>query len=1126
MIRHVIYKIILVVFFLLWFSATIQAEASSAQVLDSSSACTAGSYSRYEAWIKDLPCYAVDPSTIRSLVPDGGANPRVTTDYPDPGAFTALIYSSLRDGDWEIYLTPNPWGGDLYRDRKTKNPANDLRPRLRPGHYQFLFSSDRSGNYEIYLTDWVNNDHMVQLTSNGAYDSQGAWSPDGSRIAFVSDRDGNQDIYSMLPDGTDLVRLTNDPNGDFNPYWSPDGSQIIWVRPVDQEHGILYAMDPDGSNVRALTPALRFLQHPSWSKEGDLIAFDYDSNLDGWNDLAYMNADGSNLTAVLFGSYHLDYNAGTWPMIGNYDLLYTRIRYVLYDGQLYINESCLGRYGLDYGNGGCFINSYWDFYPDTAMSDITTPETHVEALPAYTRVGNIPVTVAGYDPGFAGVFRMNLQYRYDPAGTWIDAGYTYSNPYTFMINAPIGPIYFRSRGVDKADHWENWPPGDGDTFTTVYQWQLAGRVNDNRGVGIPYAQVQTEPAYPDQIDADRFGFFHRYTPSVQISLSVDSPAYGLLPTTTLSTTTDISSTLVLPPQADLLENGTFETGLAGWNTPGGCASLDDSLKHTGSASVGLSPVDYQADVENISNTQWRSYVPEALVDQIGNLHAVWSGNKPENIVNIMYSYKPVSGSWTAPIVVNPSHTGTSQYPQIALGPDDTLHAVWMDNTSYVTTRIFYATQPVGGSWTIAVALTDAFDYYGANAYVKPEVAVDSLNTVHVVWTDMSGLWYLNKPDGSGWSAPFLLSNYGDNNQHALALAPDDSLHVVYRDFGLQVRTRSPEGVWSDPENVTGNDGFPIALAADSDANLHLIWSYSEIVYYSKWSQLTLWSPPLKLSSEAWAYDSQLAVSGLDAYVIWREINGMMYYRRTFQGEHWSTILPVPVDSTGANPSLVVNDDWIHAFWSYGDFNQSNIYHAEWDWPQRSTCSLEQVLIIPSALHRSTLALQYLFDQSSTGGKFSIAVNATQIFTLTTPSIGWQSAWFDLSDWASKTVTVTFTVENDLAQGLSRAHLDDISIGAWLTPIVTGIDPSQIDDWTSAVITVTGENFIAIPQVYFGDLLMTDVEFMDEHTLRVNLPTGLKQGVYDVWVINPAGQQGLLSRCLWVGRFVFLPFIQK
>ena len=53
--------------------------------------------------------------------------------------------------------------------------------------------------------------NVRRLTTHPAMDYWPAWSPDGKRIAFTSNRDGNYEIYVMNADGSDLRNLTRHP---------------------------------------------------------------------------------------------------------------------------------------------------------------------------------------------------------------------------------------------------------------------------------------------------------------------------------------------------------------------------------------------------------------------------------------------------------------------------------------------------------------------------------------------------------------------------------------------------------------------------------------------------------------------------------------------------------------------------------------------------------------------------------------------------------------------------------------------------------------------------------------------------------------------------------------------------
>ena len=67
-----------------------------------------------------------------------------------------------------------------------------------------------------------------------------------AQIAFVSDRDWNLEIYVMDADGDNLRRLTNSPLGETEPSWSPDGERIAFVTTRAEEG----ARDENFANLR------------------------------------------------------------------------------------------------------------------------------------------------------------------------------------------------------------------------------------------------------------------------------------------------------------------------------------------------------------------------------------------------------------------------------------------------------------------------------------------------------------------------------------------------------------------------------------------------------------------------------------------------------------------------------------------------------------------------------------------------------------------------------------------------------------------------------------------------------------------------------------------------------------
>jgi TolB protein len=63
---------------------------------------------------------------------------------------------------------------------------------------------------------------QVNLSNNRADDvSPASWSADGTKILFSSNRAGNYEIYVIKVDGSGVTRLTDNPADDFSADWQP-----------------------------------------------------------------------------------------------------------------------------------------------------------------------------------------------------------------------------------------------------------------------------------------------------------------------------------------------------------------------------------------------------------------------------------------------------------------------------------------------------------------------------------------------------------------------------------------------------------------------------------------------------------------------------------------------------------------------------------------------------------------------------------------------------------------------------------------------------------------------------------------------------------------------------------------
>jgi TolB protein len=161
-----------------------------------------------------------------------------------------------------------------------------------PDGKQILFSTNRDGNYEIYIMD-VDGQNQRRLTNDQASDHDPSMSKDG-RIVFCSDRDGTYDIFIMNETGEEVSKLFERTSSDRYPVWSPDGTQIAFSSFGGTEDSGIYIMDIEGILLAHVSGAFH---NPAWSPDGMFLAMDGEPA--GCKFEVYiMNADGTDVHAV------------------------------------------------------------------------------------------------------------------------------------------------------------------------------------------------------------------------------------------------------------------------------------------------------------------------------------------------------------------------------------------------------------------------------------------------------------------------------------------------------------------------------------------------------------------------------------------------------------------------------------------------------------------------------------------------------------------------------------------------------------------------------------------------------------------------------------------------------------
>jgi TolB protein len=199
-------------------------------------------------------------------------------------AQTKIAYISERTNDVKDLYVMDYDGNDAHAVTAYKSLV--LTPAWSPDGEKIAFTSYRRGAPDIEILSRL--DHRPYTFDRaGGTTITPAWSPDGSKIAFASSRDGaSTEIYIADWNGKNLRRLTMGKSTTNNsPVWNPKtGRQIAFVSDRNGSPQI-YVMDADGTNVRRLLEEGGHADSPSWSPDGERIAFTWQRSKTSYFDI-------------------------------------------------------------------------------------------------------------------------------------------------------------------------------------------------------------------------------------------------------------------------------------------------------------------------------------------------------------------------------------------------------------------------------------------------------------------------------------------------------------------------------------------------------------------------------------------------------------------------------------------------------------------------------------------------------------------------------------------------------------------------------------------------------------------------------------------------------------------------
>lgn len=177
-----------------------------------------------------------------------------------------LLLSSNRDGKFGIYQIRT--GGPLSLLPLLRDSATNIQAALSPDRTRIAFSSNRSGNFDLYVMD-ADGVNPKRLTTDSGNEGDPAWTPDGKWIVHSMTRGSVPQVAMVSAEGGETRQLTTTAKGNHSPAVSPDGRTIAFVSARDGNQE-LYLMEADGSNQRRLTKTSVRESSPRFFRNGDL----------------------------------------------------------------------------------------------------------------------------------------------------------------------------------------------------------------------------------------------------------------------------------------------------------------------------------------------------------------------------------------------------------------------------------------------------------------------------------------------------------------------------------------------------------------------------------------------------------------------------------------------------------------------------------------------------------------------------------------------------------------------------------------------------------------------------------------------------------------------------------------
>lgn len=250
---------------------------------------------------------------------------------------------------------------------------------------------------------------------------------------------------------------------------------------------------------------------------------------------------------------------------------------------------------------------------------------------------------------------------------------------------------------------------------------------------------------------------------------------------------------------------------------GSAALAATALGSPGSAAPG-----FISDVTTLTAHESAGQYAVALAPD-GTAHALWVEETGSNFL-LMAASRPRGGGWTKPTQVDTGSTTQDAEPSMAVDGQGRVVAAWRDHLPGRTGSVIRTSTLSGGTWSAAKDLSPSTTHA-----FEPEVAVDQEGDAAIVWTEDLGassgrhVVGAQRPAGGTWATSDITTAAGAAAA-TVAVQPDGRAVALWTQGGtVQTADRTSGGAWTTPRQLSASNGLDLSAVADRTGQVVAAW---------------------------------------------------------------------------------------------------------------------------------------------------------------------------------------------------------------------------------------------------------------------------------------------------------------